>query len=254
MLQWLKRVQSNQVAKERLQRLMPSGRASVAGELPTAETLQIEINLLPAEYAPENLFSIRNISALVISFFILMFLAFDAMQLVERERALNLENQQMLMALNSYQQLKGEIDKLKERTSLLRERRDLIIGAIGERETWSDKLSHVYLQVPDAVWLSEITMKRERVKITPTAPPPKNKPKDAPPPEETAEQIQLHISGDTRDIAYIAEFIDRLNAVPFLENTRLNSMNQREQDKRTVMSFELIALMRRENQGLGLRD
>jgi Tfp pilus assembly protein PilN len=245
MFQWLRKAQSRQVAKERLQRIMPAVPVQVE-ESPSAGALQIEVNLLPAEYVPESLFSIRNISFLVLSLLILAFLAFDVMQIIEREKALSLQNQQMLQVLNNYRQLKQEIDKLKERTALLRQRRDLIVSAIGERDTWSDKLSQIYRQVPESVWLSEIAMKREFVSSAPTAPPAKdNKSKDAPLQPVTKEAIRLHISGDAKDISYIAEFIDLLEAVPFLGKTRLNSVNQREEEKREIMAFEIVSQVHR---------
>lgn len=248
----IKRSKSNKVAKERLQRIMPSGHAQP--EETSVSRLQIEVNLLPPEHAPESPYNLRNVSFLILSFLILIFLALNTMRMTTQEKVFDQQNQSMLQVLNNYRQLKGQIDALKERTALLRQRRDLFADAIDHRKTWADKLNAIRAQIPGEMWLSEVYIKREKPKTSlPT--PPKDKPKNASPsqskledfqPEEPQEQIKLYILGDTKDLSTIAELINRLEAIPFLQQTQLNRVNQREENNRLVMFFEIVTQLRPE--------
>ena len=205
---------------------------------------QIEINLLPSEYAPQSPYSLRNISFLVLSFMIAGFLVIDVLQITHREKDLDQYlNVQVLNELRKFGTRLVDMKRLKEQTALLHERRNLLAEVISRRTTWSDKLSRVYAQIPSDVWLSEISVKREvfQIPIATEKQDKQNKPTPATPQQESPKQIVLYISGSAKDLSRIAEFITRLETLPFLANIRFNSSNQIEQADQFVMSFEIIA-------------
>ena len=243
MFKWLKRSDSKQVANERLRRIMPSG--SGKAEEDAMNSMGIEVNLLPQAYAPSNPFSTRNISFLVVSMIILGFLGFNTLLFTEKERVFQGRNQQIWQVLSSYRQLKDHIDNLKEQTELLKQRRDLLLDAIGERQTWSDKLGQIYTHVPAQVWLSEISLKRKKVRTQQASPAAKKKSKNAVPPPEK-EVVTFEIAGEAGNLSHIAELIARLDETPFLEKTRLSSVMERELEDRPVLSFEITTQMYRE--------
>jgi len=205
---------------------------------------QIEINLLPREYLPQSPYSLQNTSFLVLSFLIVGFLMIDVLQITHREKALDQYlNVQVLNELQKFGTRLVDMRRLKEQTAILHERRNLLAEVINRRTTWSDKLSQVYAQIPSDVWLSEISVKRDvfQIPVAKEKQDQQNKPTPATPQQESPKQIVLHISGMAKDLARIAEFIARLEALPFLDNIRFNSSKQTEQDDQFVMSFEIIA-------------
>ncbi|MCZ6676881.1 MAG: PilN domain-containing protein [Candidatus Poribacteria bacterium] len=245
MFQWLNRSKSKQEAKARLEQIMEPRDAQTDADF--MSHLQIEVNLLPQEYAPQSAFNLRNISYLILSLLILSFLSLNVMGLINQEKTFHQQSQLMQGVLNKYHQLKGEINALKERTALLHERRDLLANAIEERQTWSDKLSLIYNQIPAEVWLTEISLKYEIIKTAPTVPAkdkskkPLDQSKDTSQSDEPQELVKLNILGDAKDLSRIAELIDRLETFPFLQQIKLSRVNQREESDRLVMSFEIIA-------------
>ena len=207
---------------------------------------QIEINLLPREYLPQSPYSLRNISFLVISFLIAGFLVMDALHITHREKELNHKNQDMLRTLNNFRQLKNNIEALRAQTALLQKRSSLLGGSITSRITWSDKLNQIYAQIPSEVWLSEIALERETIRIPSVAQESTDKQSQStstPPQQELQEQIRLRISGDATSLVHISELLRRLETVPFLNSIRLSSINQIERVDHLVMSFEIMAGM-----------
>ena len=211
----------------------------------------IEINLLPPEYAPENPYSIRNIAFLVLSLFILIFLALDVHQVIEREKSLDRRNQNMLHMLENFRQVKDNIEILRRQTTLLHERRNLLEAVVNRRTTWSDKLSQIYAQIPVDVWLSQISLERQKI-----IPSPEKKVQDeshamnGEQSQKVGEQIVLYILGDARDLSRITEFISRLEAISCLENTQFHTIDQRKETGRSVMSFEITAKVNVEGDNL----
>lgn len=142
-----------------LQRLVEKlGRNSKSDDYASVGGLQIEINLLPSEYVPESPYSLRNISFLVLSVFILCFLAADVVKVTSLEKDLEQYKQNMLALIASRGPFKQKVERLRKQASLLNERRAELAAVIDQRTTWSDKLSLVYAQIPIGVWLSEISV------------------------------------------------------------------------------------------------
>ena len=198
----------------------------------------IEINLLPPEYASEKPYSLRNISFVVLSFLILIFLVIDVYKLIDQEKAFNHHNQSIMRVFAQYRPFKQKIENLRKRAVLLNQRRSELAALVNQRITWSDKLSQIYMLIPPEVWLSTISIEREISKI-PLGRQAGATAKNTPQKEEP--KILLHIQGEAEDIASIAELIARLETLPFLEKPRFSSINQELLDNRSVMSFTIVA-------------
>ena len=203
----------------------------------------IEVNLLPSEYAPESPYSLRSISFLVLSFLILIFLTLNSHKVIDREKALNLRSQGILRKIDHFRQVKSNSEKLRERTTLLYERRDHLAEVINRRTTWSDKLGQIYTRIPAGMWLSEISIEREEVIPLPTegVPDRSNHTAEEETSEEQSEQIILYILGDAKDLSRITEFISRLETLSFLANPQLHSIDKDPKVGRSTMSFEITA-------------
>ena len=253
MLQWLMRsinrgAKSGDVANEGLQ-LAVQGQDEMPSQ--PMKRLQIEINLLPPEYAPKSPYSPRNISFIVLSFLLLSFLVVDALQVIHREKEFNQRAQDMLRMAGRFSQLNKSIKALRERTALLNKRYNDLVEVLNQRVTWSDKLSQIHAQIPADVWLLEVSLERKMpqiplVKMTQdksnkSTQSKTNKPTSTPPPQKPQEQIILHILGEATDLTRIAEFIDRLETIPFIASMQFSSSDQRAIGEHLVMSFEIIA-------------
>lgn len=198
----------------------------------------IEINLLPPEYASEKPYSLRNISFVVLSFLILIFLVMDVYKLIDREKAFNLHNQSIMRVFAQYRPFKQKIDNLRKRAVLLNQRRSELAVLVNQRITWSDKLSQIYMLIPPEVWLSTISIEREISKI-PLGRQAGATAKNTPQKEEV--KILLHIQGEAEDIGSIGELIRRLATLPYLEKPSFDLINQEQIETRSVMSFTVSA-------------
>ena len=188
----------------------------------------IEINLLPSEYAPVSSFNIRNALFLVFSVIILAFLALNTLEIIKSKDAFKKRNQQLSQETLRFSSFQKKIAKLKIRTTLLNKRRTQLLAVVNQRITWSDKLSQIYRLVPPEVWLSEISVSSE-TRRTPTSA------------SQGEKYLVLHIKGESKGLTGVEKLIAGLEAVPFLEDPRFTSINQKELVGRLVMSFEIIA-------------
>lgn len=209
----------------------------------------IEINLLPTEYRPPPLYSLRNIAILVLLFLVVSFLILLALQTGNLKNEYDNECKQLMQNIKIYKKQKQQIDKLMKRENALNHRREIILELIGQRFTWSDKLISLYEQIPDNLWLSSILLERKKIEVSKTTSKldkREKKEKSQNEEKEVPQVILLHILGDTLALPQISEFIVRLDESPSFENTELLSIGRSEKKGRSVMSFEIITQLKGE--------
>jgi Tfp pilus assembly protein PilN len=193
----------------------------------------IEINLLPFEDRPGPAYRIRNISMFVLSFGVLIFLAVNGYQVFAKEKTLEQKNEELGILLGSYGSFNRSIKKLRKRKNLLNEHHDNLTAVIKQRITWSDKLSQIYTQIPDGIWLSEISIQREKSQGG------TGKTKNPSPELEIG--ITLYIRGEAEDLTNITDLFGNLGKLTFLADLNFRSSHVRQLDERPILSFVMTA-------------
>ena len=205
----------------------------------------IEVNLLPPEEAPESPYSIRNIAILVISFVIVIWLIFLTWQATILKSEYVQRKKELMQKLEVYRIQRERIDKLQKKKNDLEKQYELVTNVLGQRITWHDKLSIMHKQIPENLWLSQVSiefqeeekpqMEFQRSILTSKK---TLKPQNL---EEKVEQpMLLDILGYATDLPKVGELIDNLDNSKFFEKTKFKKVDNAKINNISLISFEIV--------------
>lgn len=208
----------------------------------------IEINLLPEEEAPESPYSIRNIAILVISFLIATFLVLLTWQLNGTKNEYAHRKKNLLQKLAIYKKQKKKIDELQKRKADLEQRYKLVTEVLGQRITWYDKLNVLHKQIPEKVWLSDISMEIQQEVG-------RSRKKSKPQNLKTSTVLQggdqplilFHITGYTTELQKIGNLIANLDSSTLFDKTKFGKIENTTIMARSVISFEMTTRLTKDN-------
>ena len=182
----------------------------------------IEINLLPPEYAPESPLSLRNVIMLILSFLVAGFLAVIAFQMLAVKESYMRENARLLTTISNFRREKERLDALLKRESELKRRYEVVEKALGVRETWSDKLAHLWNVIPEGIWIQDLSVQRERTR--------------------KEEGWTIKMRGYSSELEHIERLIRHMEEIPYVENPIFSSI-QRQQisAEHDIYRFEVQA-------------
>lgn len=210
-----------------------------------------EINLLPPEYQRGGLPAMDGIIIAILSVLIIASLVGIAIGLNGKVKAheaiANTFNKQIEPYKMQYKEIKISQNKLKD----IEDRLPIIERLVGNRVLWSDKLTTIYENIPQGVWLEELQIGQDKKKKGagaeddwgfPSQQNSKNTQKKTEGKEAKINTLPvIHILGLAKSFVELSQFMRYFDSSPLFSEARLISASDTDFVYPSLLSFEIQA-------------